>query len=445
MPFHERSQRWAVLVVHRRGGKTVAVINDLIKRALECTRDSPRYAYIAPTYSQAKDVAWAYLKFYTRRISGVIVRETELSITLPGDRRIRLYGADNYDRMRGIYLDGAVIDESADMAAAAWTEVINPALSDRQGWAVWIGTPKGKDQFYALYRHALTHTGEYYSLLLPASRSRYLPANELAAQRSSPGMTQAIYDQEFECSFDAPIPGSIYGQFMSAAHSEGRVSGDVLHYSQCPVYTAWDLGAPQNTWCWIFQAVRDRINFLEALQGGDSCATPRDWAVRLKAKPYNYGGHFVPHDGGNAVNYNGHHGEATWQQLFGEAGLSGVVVMARVANVWDNINDAISSFNRCYFNVGQCAGGIEALEAYHYKQEDDGRTLKDVPVHDWASHPSTAFGYVHQAIRLGLLVDRSAMPGRPTLGDPRQRQSILAGWGKTHEQLAVGARRSITI
>jgi len=405
-----------VLVVHRRGGKTTAVINDMVKRALQCTREAARYAYIAPTYSQAKDVAWSMLKKAVSKIEGVTTSEGELWVTLPNGARIRLYGADNYDRLRGIYLDGVAIDESADMAPEAWTEVIMPALADRDGWVVWIGTPKGKDAFYAVWRKAQEERETYYSLMLPASKSGILSAEVLADQRNAPGMTEAVYNQEFECSFDAPIPGAIYSKYVTKARGEGRVGRDILHYEGLPVYTAFDIGAAPNTKCWIFQVVRDRITFLECLTGGDDCATPGAWVQRLKAKKtYSYGGHFLPHDG-----------ETLWKRLMVEAEMNGVVVMERVFNEWDNINDACQSFSRCCFNLPGCEDGLEALEAFHSKQENDGHTIRNIPVHNWASHASTAFGYAHQAIRLGLLADRSAMPGRAI--DPSKTKVLLAGY-----------------
>ena len=145
MPLHERTQRWACVVAHRRAGKTVACVNELIKACLTCERQNPRYAYLAPYYAQAKDVVWTYLKEFAGVIPGVQFNESELRADFPTGGRIRLYGADNYDRLRGIYLDGVVLDEYADMDPRAWAEVIRPALSDRFGWAVFIGTPKGQN------------------------------------------------------------------------------------------------------------------------------------------------------------------------------------------------------------------------------------------------------------------------------------------------------------
>jgi len=430
LPFHNRTERWAVLVVHRRGGKTVAVINDLIKRALQCPLESPRYGYVAPTYSQAKDVAWLYLCKYAAPIPGITISQSELSVTLPNGARIRLYGADNYERLRGIYLDGCVIDESADMAPQAWSEILRPALADRQGWCVWIGTPKGRDAFWRLWRDA-QQDASVYSLLLPASVSGLLPEAELiSAQRAMISIQgeargKAVYLQEFECSFEAPTPGCIYAAAVTLARSQQRITEHVLLYEHSPVYTSFDIGAPANTICWIWQTVGDRISLLECLRGGDDCATPSAWAARLRAKSYRYGCHILPHDG-----------EVSWAVLLREAGLQSVICLPRPNSEWDNINDGITAFNRCWFNSVNCAYGVESLEAYRAKEESDGQTIKNVPVHDWASHASTAFGYVHQAIRRGLTADRSAMPNKVMSGlrPPPIRRLGKSNTGRTKQE-----------
>lgn len=417
-----------MLVVHRRGGKTVAVINDLIRRCLLCDKPSPRMAYIAPTYSQAKDVAWAYLKRFASGIPNTVISESELHVTLAGDRRIRLYGADNYERLRGIYLDGCAIDESADMAPAAWTEVISPALADRQGWCVWIGTPKGRDSFYKLWVTASTDPN-YFTMKLPASESGLLSAEELQSQRQR--MSEAQYNQEFECSFDTPAQGAIYAREVDKARAGGRIGSTVEHYPQLPVYSVFDIGAPLNTICWLFQAVGDRLNFLECLRGGDDCKTPAQWVARLKAKPYAYGSHFIPHDG-----------DTIWKASMKEAGLSHVVVLDKPSNVWDNISDAVDAFPRCWFAKEWTKVGVEALEAYRSKEERDGASINNIPVHDWASHASTAFGYAHQAIRRGLLVDRSAMAVGPKRGGVHGRVQVLRGAGV--ESYSVKARVGVS-
>jgi hypothetical protein len=207
----------------------------------------------------------------------------------------------------------------------------------------------------------------------------------------------------------APFPGAIYAPEVDKARQSGRINTTVMHYEGFPVYSVFDIGAPVNTKCWLFQVLGDRINLLECLSGDDECNTAGRWVKRLKDKEtYSYGGHFIPHDG-----------ETNWRASMQEAGLKGVVVLEKPHNEWDNINDAISAFSRCWFNLLGCQDGLDALEAFHSKEEADRETIRNVPCHDWASHPSTAFGYLHQAIRLGLLVDRSAMPARPRMGGGR--------------------------
>jgi phage terminase large subunit-like protein len=142
--FHARTQRWGVIVAHRRAGKTVACVMDLIDHAILCEKMRPRFAYIAPLYKQAKTVAWDYLKQYGLQISSATASESELRLDIPSGAQVRLFGADNPDALRGMYLDGVILDEAADMSPRVFSEVIRPALSDRQGWAFWIGTPKAR-------------------------------------------------------------------------------------------------------------------------------------------------------------------------------------------------------------------------------------------------------------------------------------------------------------
>jgi len=189
--YHDRDKRWAKIVAHRRFGKTVGCLNDLIKRALCATRvqPPPRFAYIAPTYTQAKDVAWNYLKFYSAPIPGLKMSESELWIEYPNGARIRLYGADNYERMRGLYFDDVVIDEPAQFDPRAWPEVIRPTLADHQGGATFIGTPQGRDWFYKIDLNEDGSEAEgFFRLTLKASDTGIIPAEELQSLKS--GLTE---------------------------------------------------------------------------------------------------------------------------------------------------------------------------------------------------------------------------------------------------------------
>ncbi len=194
--YHNRSERWACIVAHRRAGKTVACVNDLVMGALTCKLPNPRYAYLAPFYTQAKDVAWGYLKEYALAFPGAVSNESELRVDFPTGGRVRLYGSENYDRMRGIPLDGVVLDEPADMDPRVFPEVIRPALSDRAGWATWIGTPKGHNHFHAISEKAKAEP-DWFFLEMKASQTGILPQAELDDARKT--MTPDQYEQEYEC------------------------------------------------------------------------------------------------------------------------------------------------------------------------------------------------------------------------------------------------------
>jgi hypothetical protein len=156
--LHAGLKRFNLLVCHRRFGKTVFSIMEMIDRGLRNDLRNPQYAYIAPTYGQAKRVAWEYLKYYCSHIPNAKANEAELRIDIMREHvdgskdkiRFMLLGAENPDSLRGIYLDGCILDEYAQCPPAIWGEVVRPALSDRKGWAIFIGTPKGQNHFHEM-------------------------------------------------------------------------------------------------------------------------------------------------------------------------------------------------------------------------------------------------------------------------------------------------------
>jgi hypothetical protein len=202
-----RRARFVVLVWHRRAGKTVWAIVELVLSALRTSRQRARYAYVAPLLKQAKAVAWDYLKHFARCIPGTAINESELAVTFPHGAQVRLYGADNPDALRGIYLDGAVLDEVADMKPEVWGEILRPALADRQGWSVFIGTPKGINLFSELYYRAERGEDGWASDLKRASDTGVLPAEEIEAARQE--MSPAQFAQEFEVDFHAAVEDTL--------------------------------------------------------------------------------------------------------------------------------------------------------------------------------------------------------------------------------------------
>lgn len=200
---HRERKRFSVLVVHRRAGKTVFAILELLLSALLLS--GGRFAYIAPYREQAKSVAWDLLKQYSRAIPGVEVRESELKIELPNGSWIRLFGGDNADALRGLGFDGVVVDEVADISPNVWGEVLRPALSDRRGWALFIGTAKGinlfSELFYKAQRQDEGYEGWYAKKLTVYETDGALHPEEVEAARRD--MTPSQFAAEYLCEFHA--------------------------------------------------------------------------------------------------------------------------------------------------------------------------------------------------------------------------------------------------
>lgn len=383
LPYLNREQRWGAVVAHRRAGKTVACIMDLVRKAIEHKGREPRFAYVAPTYTQAKDVAWSYLKEYTAAIPGVEKSESELSVTLPHNKaRIRLYGAENYDRIRGLYLDGVVIDEAGDIDPRAWPEVIRPALSDRQGWATFIGTPKGRNDFFKIFQRSINDDG-WFSAELKASLTGLLPQEELEDAQLT--LTPEQYAQEYECSFNAAIVGAYYGREMERAETENRITR-VPQDSAVETYASWDLGIGDSTAIWVYQIVGKEWHWLRYYENSSkSLEHYVDW---IKSLPFGVHEHILPHDAEARELQTGNS-----RVEFLEARGFRCRVLPRHSDE-DRINAARVKFSRFYFDKdGIGERGLDVLRMYRADYDEKNKTLRSRPLHDWASHGADAFGY----------------------------------------------------
>lgn len=402
VPYHQRTQRWAVLVAHRRAGKTVACINDVIGRALSLTLKPGwgpgRYGYVAPYLSQAKEVAWEYLK----RFAGPALadkNESELWVELVNGARIRIHGADNPDRLRGAYLDGVVLDEYADMRPSVWGEVIRPMLADREGWATFIGTPKGRNEFFTIWDRAQADR-RWYSAMLKASTTKILARAELDEARGD--MTPEQYEQEFECSFEAAIVGAYYGREIAQAERDGRIR-NVPYEPLLPVNTAWDLGKGQNMAVWFWQMVGSEIRVIDHHQGAQNDSIP-ETVKAIERRPYKWGIDFVPHDA--KVPELGT-GKTRVETLISLKREPRVVADHKVD---DGINAAKLTIPSCYFDREKCADGLEALRQYRADFDEKVKAFKNIPKHDWTSHSADAFRYLCMAWRELTVEDQPKDP-----------------------------------
>ena len=379
--------RWSVIVCHRRFGKTVMGINHLLRDAIMCGKPMARFAYLAPQYRMAKQVSWDYLKHFASDIPGVRFNETELRCDLPNKARIQLLGAENPDSLRGIMLDGCVMDEYADMPESLFPEIIRPALSDRGGYAIFVGTPRGHNAFFDLYE-AAKKDAAWFTAIYKASETGVLPQEELDAARSM--MTADQYDQEFEASWVANVPGSIFGAEMQKADDDGRIT-KVPVDATAKVNTAWDLGINDATAIWFYQQIGHAIHVVDYVEARNE-GLPH-FVRLLSDRNYLYGRHFAPFD----IEVRELGSGKSRREIAYELGLD-FRVLPKLP-IEDGIHNAQVTMPRCYFDYENCRIGIEALRQYHRAYNDRTRAYAASPKRDWSTHGADAFRYMCLSIR----------------------------------------------
>lgn len=383
--LHKNLKRFNVLVCHRRFGKTVLAIVEMIDRALRCDLKNPQYAYIAPTYGQAKRVAWEYLKDFTKDIPGRKVHEQELRIDIPrpdkGDRiRFMLLGAENPDSLAGIYLDGSILDEFSLMNPTVWSMLIRPALSDRIGWAIFIGTPRGQNHFYDLYSEAQKLGDSWYTAIYRASETGAVDAQELLEAKAT--MSEDEYMQEFECSFTAALVGAYYSKYIQELKDKKQIT-NVPYDPAAVVDTYWDLGIADSTAIWFVQQVGKEVHVIDYLE---SAGVGIEWyAQEIRNKRYVYGNHYIPHDGAAKELGSGR----TRQETLRELGIRTEIVPRQ--SIADGINAVRLALPHCWFDKKKTEKGLKALQNYQRRWDNKLKDYVDKPLHDWTSHAADAF------------------------------------------------------
>jgi hypothetical protein len=345
-----------------------------------------RYAYIAPYYSQAKNIAWDYLV----RFSQPVLRkanQSELWVELINGARIRLYGADSPDGLRGIFLDSVVLDEYADMKPSIWGAVVRPLLTDRKGSATFIGTPKGHNAFWEMYQTA-AQNDDWYVKVLRASQTGILDKEEL--EDAAKTMTQDQYLQEFECDFESAILGAYFGKEMRQLTDQGRIT-DIEYDPMFPVHTAWDLGYSDDTAIWFFQVVHGEIRCLDyhSSNGHPVAFYAGIIQAREKERGYIYGTHWLPHDArAKTLSSN----RSVIEQLGDKIPLKSIKITPNL-KLQDGIQASRLALTRTWFDH-KCTDGIECLRQYQREYDEDKKVFRDKPRHDWTSHGADAFRYL---------------------------------------------------
>lgn len=420
LAFHNRTQRYSVGVAHRRAGKTVAHINELVRGALTCPLQRPRFAYLAPLRNQAKAVAWDYLKHYAMVVPGTTANEAELRVNFPNEGEVRLFGADNPEQLRGQYFDGVVLDEYAQMRGFAWSEIIRPCLADRKGWAAFIGTPMGRNSFYELMYgdpngtwKGAVNDPEWFTFTLKASETNLLDATELTNMRKSMSVDQ--YAQELECSFEAAIIGSYYGKLMNDLAERGRLT-KIDWEPDLVVDTFWDLGIGNSTAIWFAQKIGNEIRLIDHYEA--SGAGMVHYAEQIKSRKalgWQFGEHVLPHDGRTRMQDET---GKTRQEILANLGIE--TRCLRPSLVDDGIEAARVLLPKCWFDADRCRRGIEALRQYKREYDDKLKAFSRRPYPDWTSHSADAFRYLAVGIGPGMGVKI----GQDAYAKPRSRRDV---------------------
>jgi len=379
--------RFAVLSCHRRFGKSVAIINHLIRAALTHKLKNPRFAYIAPTYKQAKSIAWDYLKMFAGAIPGAKFHETELRCDLPNGSRITLLSSEQPDSLRGLFLDGVCIDEVAQVEPRLWNEIIRPALSDRKGFAYFIGTPAGMSNlFYELYQFALGDD-KWMTYTAKASETKIIDQEELDAAKAQMGDTR--YRQEFECDWIANIEGSVYGNIIKDLEEKQQLT-KIGYDPSLEVHTAWDLGVDDSTAITFFQKLGNQIMVIDYYENNRE-GLPHYVKV-VKDKDYIYGDHFAPHD----IEVMEFSTGRTRNEVAYQLGIRFRILPK--LNLEDGIHSLKMILPRCWFNVDTTQPLINALRQYHRKYNEKMKMFSNKPVRDWSSHACDSARYMAMSI-----------------------------------------------
>jgi hypothetical protein len=382
-------------------------IADLIEKALRNPLDMPQYSYIAPTYKQAKKVAWRYLKKLAEPVTKKVM-ESELSVELINGAVISLFGADNPDSLRGLYHDGVIIDEYGDIAPMLYGEIIAPAVADRDGWVVFIGTPKGPNHFYELYKDA-ANDPDWFNSTLRASESGVFSHERLNKIKKQPGMDEDTYNQEFECDFHAANKGAYYAKQLNELEAAGHMGLFPWDPSK-PVITAWDIGWSDDTSIWFAQIHGKEIHIIDFWTGSQYSLD--EVLEELQELPYVYEPFWLPHD---AKNKSFQTGKST-RELMWAAGAKTQQVPE--LSVQDGITAVRATLPKVYFNTGNenvRKYGLPALIMYQREYDEVKRVYRQKPRHDWASNPADAFRYLCLAVNpfTAKTADRTLQMAKP--------------------------------
>ncbi len=372
-------KRYNILVIHRRAWKTVTAICLLLYKAVQ---DKGSYGYIAPTYKQSKAIAFDVLVKFANKLPNTKVNISELTIELFNGSKIRLFGADNPDSLRWLDLRWVIFDEYAQQPPSIYSEIVFPMINANNGWVLWIGTPKGKNNFYELYERA-RQDDKYYVKLLTVEDTQLLNAEQLESARSE--MSEDEYNQEYMCSWDASIKGAYYSEQIQQIRKEGRICF-VPYEPIIEVNTFWDLGINDTMVIWFIQIRGKEVRVIDHYE--NSWEWFEHYLQILRGKNYTYWTHYFPHD----IEVKELQSGVSRRDFLVKNWITNIKVVPKVS-IMDGIEAVRRVLKYCYFDEKKCYRGIEALTQYHKEYDEKNRIYRSSPKHDWSSNSADGFRY----------------------------------------------------
>lgn len=389
--YMEGGGKRAVAVWHRRAGKDLSSINWCAVSAL--TRPG-LYWHLFPTYNQGRKIAWdgmtrdgrKFLEHFPKEMWEA-VNNTEMRLTLKNGSIYQVVGTDNVDRLVGANPVGVVFSEYSLQDPRAW-DYIRPILAENGGWALFIYTARGRNHGYDLLNVAKKNEN-WFQQVLSVEDTRAIPLSAIDEERAS-GMPEEMIQQEFYCSFDAPLVGSYYGNAMARLLADRHLT-KVPYEPLLDVHTAWDLGVGDSTSIIFYQLSGSEIRIIDYYEmQGEGLA---HYAKVLREKEYVYGEHLAPHD----IQVRDFSTGKSRLEAARELGIRFRVVPN--LRVDDGIEAVRNTLPKCYFDEDKCAHLIESLRQYRKDYDEKRQVFRDRPLHDWTSHPADAMRYLALGVR----------------------------------------------
>jgi len=393
----ESDKRFFYQIWHRRSGKDKTNIADVVPRRL--TENPCLVKFVYPTLVMGRENLWdgiggdgfRYREHIPAFIRDSSPNETMMKMQIRGGSLFQVGGSDHPDSLRGGNPKMIIFSEWAEQDPYAW-DVVEPILRENDGIVVFNTTPKGDNHARALYEYAKNHPKWFVQILTVDDTHIFSPKqmeeikNDTIKRFEANGRSEeeasAYINQEYYCSFDAPVMGSYYGSAIQKAEQQGRISS-VPYEQSLPVHTAWDLGMDDSMTIWFFQVASMEIRFIDYYENsGEGLA---HYALKLQEKKYIYGNHFGPHD--IQVRELG-----TGKSRYEVANSLGIkFTVAPILDVDDGINAARSVFGQCWFEKDKCSRGLAALRNYKKDWNEKNMVFRNNPLHNWASHGADAF------------------------------------------------------